>query len=97
MLSNLTSAQCGVANPAGTEVDLYYTCSCELNAWPKTRWEVVTAASGTPAEGDTMILDEPFSFSGAPSGSGYWRKATIIVDTGAITDAVEGEVGGQGF
>ena len=97
MLNNLTGKQCGTPNPAGTEVDLYYTCSCELAAWPKTRFEVVTAAAGTPVEGDTKILDEPFNFTGAASGLGYWRKATIIVDTGALNDTLEGEIGGQGY
>lgn len=97
MLNNLTSVQCGTPTPAGTEVDLYYTCSCELASWPGTKYDTVIAASGTPAEGDTKILDEPFDFTGAASGTGYWRKATIVVDSGAINDTLEGEVGGQGF
>jgi hypothetical protein len=92
MLKNLTAAQCGSQAQAGTEVDLYYTCSCELAGWPATK-----ADNGGTADGDTKILDEPFDFTGAATGTGYWRKATIVIDTGSIDDALEGEVGGQGF
>ena len=75
----------------GTEINLYYTCICELNGFPQT----VTEASGWTAHGDDVLLSGPFDFSTAPAGAGYWRQARILVDTGGIKMGVEGEVGGQ--
>jgi hypothetical protein len=91
ILTNLV-VDCAKPNPPGTETDLYYTCSCELNGFPKTKKEL----GGTDV-GDSKILGEAFDFSTAPSGSGYWRKAKILVDSGEVKDILEGEVGGQGF
>jgi hypothetical protein len=87
ILKNLTG-ECGKQTPPGTTVKLYYTCSCELNGFPS----VLT----TTVAGDSVRLDGPFDFSTAPVGEGYWRVADILINTGRITQAVEGEVGGQG-
>lgn len=85
LISDLTN--CGVQTPPGTEVDLYYTCTCEMADWP-----AITA--GTTL-GNKFKLSEPFDFTGAASGTGYWRKARLLVDTGAYKAMIEGEVGGQ--
>lgn len=92
VLNNLT-VSCGKPNPPGTLIEFYYAPSCELTGFPQTRAEV---NAGTDP-GDTKILDEPFDFSNAPTGQGYWRKAKLLVDTGEVRDVLEGELGGQGF
>lgn len=84
-LKNLVIA-CGTTNPPGVEVDFYYTCTCELDSWP--------ALSGTGTDGQVR-LNAAFDFSSAPSGEGYWRKTTAVVDKSAFSMGVEGEVGGQ--
>ena len=96
ILQSLTRI-CGTENTPGTKVTLYYAKKGEFNGWPRTRHEVVTAAGGTPVAGDTKILDEPFDFSEAPAGMGYWRKVDILVDSGAINAVMEGETGGKGI
>lgn len=83
---------CGTTYPPGMEVDVYYTCSCELADWPQTLEEL--AAPGTNP-GDSVTLGEAFDFTGAGSGFGYWRKATALVDRGGASMGVEGEVGAQ--
>lgn len=85
--------QCGKKNLAGTEIDLWYTCSCELTGFPRTK----AVIDGTTVPADTKLLDEPFDFSNAPAGEGYWRHTKVVVDTAAITDTLEGEVGGQAY
>jgi hypothetical protein len=90
---------CGTPNPPGTKAKLRLTVKGELAVWPKTRAEVKLAASPAqvPAQGDTKILDEAFSFAGAPSGKGYWREYDILIDKGNLTAVLEGELGGQGY
>lgn len=90
MLLNNTGAQCGNQTPPGTEVDLYYTCTCEMNGFPAT-----LADGGGTVLGDKFKLNEPFDFSTAPVGSGYWRQTKLLVDTGAFKALIEGELGGQ--
>ena len=91
VLKNLTSV-CGATYQFGTEVDAYITCSCELTGAPAT-----IADGGGTAEGDTKILDEPWDFTAAPTGEGYWRHFRILIDTGRLKAAIEGDVGAQGF
>lgn len=86
-LLSATGLECGNQLPPGTEVDLYYTCSCELAEWPAVE-------SGTTL-GNRFKLAEAFDFTGAAVGSGYWRKATLLVDTGAYKAMIDGEPGGQ--
>jgi hypothetical protein len=83
---------CGESIPPGTKSKLYFTLKGELAAWPQTKEEL-----GGSAQGDSKILDEPFDFSGAPSGLGFWRAVDILVNTGQFRDTLEGEIGGQGF
>lgn len=98
MLQSLAQSTCGKPNIPGTKTKLRITCSCDLpDGMPLTRKEVVLAAAGTPAQGDSKIYDEPFNFANAPAGEGYWREYDILVDTGSLNAALEGEVGGQGF
>jgi len=98
MLQSLGKDNCGKPNLPGTKIKLRLTEICELaNGMPATRSELVLAASGTPEVGDKKIYDEPFDFSAAASGEGYWREYDILVDTGSLNAMLEGEVGGQGF
>ena len=83
---------CGTSNLPGTKTTLYYAPKGEFTGWPATKADNL----GTDP-GDTKILDEPFDFTGAPAGSGYWRRADILIDTGAVNHVLEGELGGRGY
>lgn len=89
-LLNNTGAECGSQTPPGTEVDLYYTCTCEMTGFPATE-----ADGGGTDLGDKFKLAEPFDFTGAAAGLGYWRHTKLLVDTGAFKALLEGELGGQ--
>lgn len=83
---------CGQSIPPGTKLRAYFTLKDELTGFPQTREDL-----GGTAQGDSKILDEPFDFSGAPVGKGFWRELDILVDTGSEVDTLEGEIGGQGY
>jgi len=88
--------QCGKNEPSGTLEIGYLTYISELNgAMPLTRKEVVEAALGTPEPGDSMIYDEAWDFTAAPSGEGYWRSFPILINTGSVNNVEEGEIGGK--
>ena len=96
-----SAGTCGKPKLAGTKAKLRITCGeCDLlNGMPATRAELKTLAN-TPeliVPGDTKIFDEPFDFSGAEAGAGYWREYSISVDSGSLKAVLEGEQGGQGF
>lgn len=94
-MCNLASlaATCGTSVPPGTKEKRYWTPISELTGWPATR-----AAGGGTNQGDTFILDEAFDFSGAGVGFGFWRNVSaIVVDTGELTNNLEGPIGGQGY
>lgn len=83
---------CGKSIPPGTKTKARFTFTSELTGWPATK-----EAGGGTDQGDSKILNEPFDFAAAGSGLGYWRELDILVDTGAVTDTLEGEIGGQSF
>jgi hypothetical protein len=83
---------CGANNPPGTRTKLYLAPSGEFNGWPQT-----AADGGGTDPGDSLILDEPFDFTTAPVGAGYWREVDIVADTGEIRDTLVGEVGGRSW
>lgn len=87
--------ECGKNESAGIKELGYMTYNSELAAYPLTRAQVVLAASGTPAAGDTKILDEPFDFTGAGSGLGYWRSFPLLINRGSVNNLEEGEIGGK--
>jgi|GEM_PF-3268987 len=87
--------QCGQQRPPGTEALLYFTLDHELSAFPQTQYALTLAAAGDPVPGDKKRLGEPFDFSAAPSGAGFFRRVKILLDTGQLRNAIEGEVGGQ--
>lgn len=94
-LRNLTRA-CGTQRPPGTELEIYFTLEEELAADPDTEYDIAIAASQTPAAGDKKRIGEAYDFTGAATGTGFWRKVKILVDTGAVRNLLEGEIGGQG-
>lgn len=86
---------CGQNNAKGTKEIAYVSYTDEIAAMPQNRFDVVTAALGTPVLGDKKIYDEPWDFSGAPSGQGYWRSFPILINTGQFRNVEEGEIGGK--
>lgn len=84
------SKPCGVSLAKGTRETLYATYTDELSGMPAT-----AADNGGTAAGDTKIYDEAWDFTGAPAGQGYWRSAPILINTGQVRNADEGEVGGK--
>jgi hypothetical protein len=86
--------QCGTQLPPGAKLKAYWIPISELDGWPETRAELT---QGTPAQGDTKILDEPFDFVDTV-GKGFWRElSAILVDTPSVTNNLEGQIGGQGY
>jgi len=89
-LTTFTKA-CGKNKPKGTKLKCYLTYTNELNAMPQTRADI----AATPVPGDTKIYDEPFDFSSAPTGQGYWRSFPILINTGQFKNTEDGEEGGK--
>lgn len=84
---------CGSALPPGTKEKRYHSPLSEITGWPATAAD----NSGTD-QGDTFLLDEAFDFTGAAVGKGYWRTLeAIVVDTGQLTNNLEGPLAGQGY
>lgn len=72
------------------------TYNAEYAATPQTRYDIAEAASpGSAAQGDTKILDEPWDFSAAAAGEGFWRSFPILIGTGEVVNVEEGEIGGK--
>ena len=86
---------CGLNESAGIKEKGYMTYIKELASYPMTRAQVVLAASGVPEPGDTKILDEPFDFTGAASGEGYFRSFPLLINRGSVGNLEEGEIGGK--
>ncbi len=86
-----TAGACPTKLPAGTEIDLYVTCASELAGWPQTVFEL---SAGT-APGDTVQLAETFDFTGAPAGTGYWRRFTAVVNKNKFEVIKVGDEGAE--
>lgn len=87
---------CGKNEAAGTMEIGYLTYVDELDAMPQTRYDIAEAATpGSALPGDTKILDEPWAFTGAAAGLGYWRSFPILINTGEVVNVEEGEIGGK--
>lgn len=84
---------CPAKLPAGTEIEVYITCSCELAGFPRTKYVMDPILNINP--GDTVELGENFSFAGAPSGTGYWRKYIAVVNKNKVDVTKIGEEGSE--
>lgn len=88
-LLTLTKA-CGTQKIPGTKTTLFIALTPEITAFPQTEAEL-----GGTDQGDTKLLNEPFDFSGAATGLGYWRSCPVLVNTGNVRNTKEGEIGGS--
>lgn len=95
-IKNLSGLACDKKTP-GNKVDIYYSPIGEHTGRPQTVAELNSATPENIVQGDTMRLGEPFDFTGAASGLGYWRKLTCILDTAKIEAILQGEVGSYSF
>ena len=77
---------CGNANLPGTKAVIYLTSKDEILTWP-------TIGSGS-TYGIGKTLTTAWSLS-TTVGLGYWRQFDILVDTGAIKMALQGNVGSK--
>jgi len=77
---------CGNANLPGVKAKLYLIPKEEITAWP-------TVGSGSTL-GITKTLTTAWSLV-TTAGLGYWREFDILVDTGEIRMALEGNVGSK--
>lgn len=80
MLSNYMPV-CDDVNIAGVEVDVYFTCADELANDPKSKNKLAVPIT---TAGATNEIGEAYSFTGAPTGGGYWRKMRVITNSGEI-------------
>lgn len=87
-LGNLSSG-CGINNPPGIRVKLYFIPAEEVTNQPRTLKEMTPA---TTVEGATNILNEAFTYV-TTADKGYWRTVDAMVDSGEITHATVGEPG----
>lgn len=60
----------------------------EIDVWPRTLAEI---AVGTPGPGETKRYGEAIDYL----TGGFHREIDILVDTGTLTETLEGEIGGQ--
>ena len=84
-VKTLTRA-CGNANLPGTQAKLYLIPKEEILAWP-------TVGAGSEY-GAAKTLTTAWSLV-TTSGKGYWRELDILVDSGVIRIALEGNVGSK--
>lgn len=68
-------------NIGGIEVDIYFTCASELANDPKSKNQLTVPVTTAGASNE---VGEAYSFAGAPTGEGFWRKMRIISDTGML-------------
>lgn len=91
ILQSLSRA-CGTTNFPGLQLKAYFTFVDELTGFPQTAEDL-----GGTDQGDSKVLNEPFDFSGAPVGEGYWRYVDLVVNRNQWASVLEGEPGGQSF
>jgi hypothetical protein len=80
MLTDFIS-DCDSLNISGIEVDIWFSCAKEHAKTPRSKAQMPTP---TNAPGDKNRIGENYDFTGAPAGEGYWRKMTVIADTGMV-------------
>ncbi len=83
-IKRLSSTPCG-ENPSGVQQLAYTVPVSEIAAEPDY--------VATTAEGDYVIADGDYDFTGAGSGKGYWRSFPLLIDKGSYK--IEA-VGGKG-
>ena len=80
MLNNYMP-ECDDLNIAGVEVDMWFTCADELASDPRSKNKLPVPIT---TAGASNQIGEAYSFTGAPTGGGYWRKMRVITNTGEI-------------
>lgn len=88
IIKKLARRNCTESNSAGVK-QTGYVCPIEefVNGFP-------AYSSGTAA-GDTVRVTTDFSFTGAPSGDGYWRSFPNTIEKGAYSFRFEGPKGSK--
>jgi hypothetical protein len=82
------AASCGTMYPPGLKTRLSYILRDDIQSYPRTKEEM-----GGTDQGDSMTFGEEFTLKSGKS----WKTIDILVNTGGVSDILEGEVGGQGF
>lgn len=82
-LFSLSGEGCPEKAPGGTEVQVYYTCTCELLSMPQTKAEI-TPAGATPEH--HKEYGEAFEFTPA----GHWRTAKLVIEENELQNLFEG-------
>lgn len=81
-LSNVIK-QCGNGQVPGTKGRVYFV--------PKGDITTFATATGNSAYGDDKVLNQDFTLGNGKK----WFELDILVNTGDVIDAVQGEIGGQ--
>lgn len=87
-IAALTAVPCGDNTP-GTKQVAYTVPASEVTAMPDYL--------GTTAEGDYVLADEDFDFTGAGTGKGYWRGFPILINKNSYSITAVGGVGSKGW
>lgn len=87
---NSLTNPCGVYNPAGTKTEIWLAAAENITNIPKFKSEM--SPPGTDP-GDSVTIGEAFTM-----GVGkYFKKFTIIAQSGKVDDTLVGEIGGKTF
>lgn len=80
---------CGINRIPGTKTIAYAVPTGEITTWP--------ALKTTTAPGDSITLDGDIILDAVTVGKGYFRQMDIVTDTGEISSAWVGDVGGKAW
>lgn len=89
-INNLTNTAC-MANAAGIKGTGYMAPAEEFASWPAMQ------ATTSVGDGDTVRLTGNFSFTGAGTGNGYFRKFSMLLEKGSVNYKIVGGLGSKSY
>lgn len=87
-ISALTAVPCGDNTP-GTKQTGYTVPVSEITADPDY--------ASTTAEGDYVLTDSDYDFTGAATGKGYWRSFPMLINKNSYAISAVGGIGSKGW
>lgn len=88
------NCNCDVQVVAGVEAELFYVPSCEIDVFPQT---LEKSGNGSGVMADAVTLDGDIVLDAVNTGLGYFRKYSIIINSGKVMNTAVGELGSKSF